>query len=366
VSTRVLSCIAVIALAVALVPAHAGAQLSAELDAAKARATKLESRITREEAQVRSMQGELRNLSIAVGREQGGLQQIRADLGTTQHRIDAARAKLGRYRDRIRSRVREMYEHGPLQMVGVVLGSQSLGQFVGRMTYAARLARQDQTVVFSMRRVRAELKDVQAQQRRLEHTRQTTLTSLQSRRDALTNAFARQQVLLADLAQARLEAMRLIDELRDKIDLGGLRRVAGHGMTITYGQWAREFLGAMGAPASRSNQVAVIAWEAAEGTQATWNPLATTFYMPGSTVYNSSGVRNYATKDQGIDASNATLKRPGHGYDAIVASLRKSGDAMDSARAINRSDWCRGCAGGTYVTGFVPAVEQYYDRYGGS
>jgi hypothetical protein len=160
--------------------------------------------------------------------------------------------------------------------------------------------------------------------------------------------------------------MQLIAEMQGRLDLGGLRRVAGHGMTITYGQWAREFLGAMGAPASRNNQVAVIAWEAAEGTQATWNPLATTYYMPGSTVYNGSGVRNYATKGQGIEASNATLGRPGHGYDAIRASLKHSADAMDSARAISRSDWCRGCAGGTYVTGFVPAVEQYYDRYGGS
>jgi peptidoglycan hydrolase CwlO-like protein len=354
-----------VACAAALLPRPAVAQLSAELEAAKAHATRLENRITREENQVRSMQTQLRNLAIAVGREQGGLEQVRSDLSATKERIVETKAKMHGYRASIRSRVRAMYERGPLQLIGVVLGSQSVGQFIGRMTYASRLAQHDQNLVFKMRRVRAELDDIQAQQRRLERQQQTKVSTLRSQRNALTSAFARQQIVLADLAAARVEAMRLVASLQDRLDLGGLRRVAGHGMTITYGEWARTFLGAMGASASRNNQVAVIAWEAAEGTQATWNPLATTFYMPGSTTYNSSGVRNYATKGQGVEASNQTLKRPGHGYDSIVAGLRQSADAMETARAINRSDWCRGCAGGSYVTGFVPAVEQYYDRYGG-
>ena len=38
---------------------------------------------------------------------------------------------------------------------------------------------------------------------------------------------------------------------------------------------------------------------------------------------------------------------------------------MDTGRAINQSDWCSGCAGGSYVVGYIPAVEQYYDRYAG-
>jgi len=36
---------------------------------------------------------------------------------------------------------------------------------------------------------------------------------------------------------------------------------------------------------------------------------------------------------------------------------------MTSARAINASDWCRGCAGGTYVIGMIPKVEANYRTY---
>jgi peptidoglycan hydrolase CwlO-like protein len=351
--------------AAALLAHPASAQLSGELEAARRRATRLEDRITREENQVRSMQSELRTLAIAVGREQGGLEQIQSDLSATKKRIANTKAKLDGYRARIRSSVRAMYQQGPLQLIGVVLGSESVGEFVGRMSYASRLAQHDQNLVFRMRRIRAELADIEAQQRALERSQRSKVTTLRSRRVALTDAFVRQQIVLADLARARAEAIQLIADLQDRLDLGGLRRVAGHGMTITYGEWARTFLGAIDARASRNNQVAVIAWEAAEGTQATWNPLATTYSMPGATTYNSSGVRNYATKGQGIEASHLTLKRPNHGYDAIVAGLRQGAEAMETARAINRSDWCRGCAGGSYVTGLVPAVEQYYDRYGG-
>lgn len=136
-------------------------------------------------------------------------------------------------------------------------------------------------------------------------------------------------------------------------------------MTIGYGAWASAFLTALGAPTSRGNLVAVVAWEAAEGTLATWNPLATTYFMPGATVYNSHGVKNYTSKEQGIEASVLTLKRPGHGYEAIVASLRAGAEAMETGRAINRSDWCGGCASGTYVLGFIPAVEENYGRYAG-
>jgi hypothetical protein len=58
-----------------------------------------------------------------------------------------------------------------------------------------------------------------------------------------------------------------------------------------------------------------------------------------------------------------TLRLPNRGYEPIIASLRASADAMETGWAINRSLWCRGCAGGSYVVGFIPAVEQYYDRY---
>jgi hypothetical protein len=111
--------------------------------------------------------------------------------------------------------------------------------------------------------------------------------------------------------------------------------------------------------------VALVSWQVAEFTQAAWNPLATTYPMHGSTRYNGSGVRNYISLGQGLDATRLTIRggMSSYGYGRIVSSLSACADAMTTARAINASAWCRGCAGGTYVTGMVPKVEADYSTY---
>ncbi len=363
--TRVTWVAGLLLLLAGLVP-PASAHLAGDLEIAKRRVGELEARIIREEASVRSLQSQLRSLSVQMGREQGGLDQVRRDLATTNAKVDETKRKLQLLRDRLRTRAREVYMRGPLDLVGVLLGSESFSDFIGRIGYATRMAHHDGELVFAARVTQVELRTQQAHQERLEQEQRSKVAATRSRQNAATNLFAKQMAVMAELAQFRAEAMHLVDEIAGRLASGevdSLRRVAGHGMTISYGAWAQSFLTALGAPTSRGNMVAVIAWEAAEGTMASWNPLATTIAMPGNTVYNSHGVKNYASLEQGIEASIMTLGRPGHGYDAIVASLKAGAEAMETARAINRSDWCRGCAGGTYVVGFVPAVERYYERY---
>jgi peptidoglycan hydrolase CwlO-like protein len=345
----------------------ASAQTSGDVAAAQRRVNELEARISQEQSSARALQTELRGLASTVGRELGGLERIRGDLATTNKQAADAKARIAELRAKIRSRIRDVYKRGPLSVIGVFLDAKSIGQFVLRASYAARLAQRDSQVLFETRVAEAKLRAIQARQARLEREQTTRVSTLRSRQNALTDTFARQQAVLARLAHSRAEALQLVATLASKLGSGlaGLRRVAGQGMTVSYGEWAQSLLSSVGAPVVRSNLVAVVAWEASEGTMATWNPLATTYAMPGASVYNSSGVRNYLSKGQGIDATIATLHRPGHGYDAILASLKSGREAMKTGRAINASDWCRGCAGGSYVVGFIPAVERYYERYAG-
>ena len=121
----------------------------------------------------------------------------------------------------------------------------------------------------------------------------------------------------------------------------------------------------MGVSGCHSNMVAVVSWQVAEFTQAAWNPLATTYPMAGSTLYNSAGVRNYVSAGQGLEATRLTIRggMTQYGYGRIVSSLSACADPMTTARAINASSWCRGCAGGTYVVGMVPKVEANYSTY---
>ena len=49
------------------------------------------------------------------------------------------------------------------------------------------------------------------------------------------------------------------------------------------------------------------AWATAEGGTAKWNPLNTTYYLPGCTNYNTSGVKNYVRPTEGCCATVLTL-----------------------------------------------------------
>src|SRR3954452_10425818 len=102
-----------------------------------------------------------------------------------------------------------------------------------------------------------------------------------------------------------------MDGAEDKVAAGAVQAVArafqgGH--NISYGVWAEACLQVMGAPRCHANLVVTISWQAQEGTQAAWNPLATTHRMDGSTDFNSVGVQNYRTLAQGLQATKETIE----------------------------------------------------------
>ena len=106
-------------------------------------------------------------------------------------------------------------------------------------------------------------------------------------------------------------------------------------------QWARDFLTKLNMPITNDNVRAVSAWEQAEGTNASFNPLATTQGgFAGETQFNSVGVKNYATYQNGIDA-NAHALMNGR-YTNILDALRAGNNADAVAQAIKNSPWGTG------------------------
>ena len=184
--------------------------------------------------------------------------------------------------------------------------------------------------------------------------------------DTLDSAFSAEQRALASVATARLRVHALVRKLHQHLtrrEIAAASVCPGIGVPVTYGRWAAKFLRALGAPVTRNNLVVMVAWQSAEGTMASWNPLATTYPMPGATDFNSVGVKNYTSLVQGIKAIILTLGSPNYGYEAVMADLRASADPVVTAEAINASSWCHGCSGGQYVLDLVPAVEQYYASF---
>jgi hypothetical protein len=104
----------------------------------------------------------------------------------------------------------------------------------------------------------------------------------------------------------------------------------------------------------------IVAWETAESTSARFNPLATTFVVPGGTVTPTSRVQSYGSFAQGVDATRHTfLSEMGYyNYASVVDDLLSCATADVTAAAIRDSYWCRGCAKGYYVINQLPAVRQ--------
>lgn len=106
-------------------------------------------------------------------------------------------------------------------------------------------------------------------------------------------------------------------------------------------QWAKDFLTRLNAPITSENVRAITAWEQAEGTRASYNPLATTQGgFAGETNFNSVGVKNYVSYADGLDA-NVKVINNGR-YANILAALQQGNDANAVARAIADSPWGTG------------------------
>jgi hypothetical protein len=103
--------------------------------------------------------------------------------------------------------------------------------------------------------------------------------------------------------------------------------------------WAHDWLVVAGFPTSSPNLRVVVAWEYAEsgGGGGMWNPLNTTQPWPNSTNANSVGVKNYASRADGLGA-NAHVIHNGL-YGPVVAAFDRGTDAAATVAAIVTSPW---------------------------
>lgn len=117
-------------------------------------------------------------------------------------------------------------------------------------------------------------------------------------------------------------------------------------MSVTREQFAVALLKAIDAPNTLRNRQALVSWQRAEGSEARFNPLATTQEWAGSSNFNSVGVKNYASLEDGIAATAKTLNygadRGLYGYKPIRRRLRKGRWAYWILRAVELSAWGTG------------------------
>jgi hypothetical protein len=111
---------------------------------------------------------------------------------------------------------------------------------------------------------------------------------------------------------------------------------------VTRGEWVNTFLIERKCRGTPENMLAVLTWIRSENggnapVGATWNPLNTTLSLPPQSNYNSIGVKNYETFEQGILANSRTLAL-GY-YPEIRRALEAGDDARRTIAAIHASPW---------------------------
>jgi cell wall-associated NlpC family hydrolase len=117
-------------------------------------------------------------------------------------------------------------------------------------------------------------------------------------------------------------------------------------------RWSIDLAQRLGNAAPSAEMVALLdAWQQAEGGDAAYNPLNTTQNMPDATCYNADPcVKNYASYEDGMAATIATLQGGHAGYADIVAGIQTN-DPQRVVDGIAASPWGSSAALITQVYG---------------
>lgn len=131
-----------------------------------------------------------------------------------------------------------------------------------------------------------------------------------------------------------------LGKLVDKVNLEGLADQ----------NFYAKLLENLGAPVSEENLKFLYAWRQSEGKAGKFNPFNTTWDLPGSTNFNSVGVKNYQTLADGMIATIKTLKNGR--YNCIVDGLKNDIGADKIAKCESLKTWGTGDLVGKVVASY--------------
>lgn len=329
------------------------------LEEARSRLAALEQHITREQSAIDAAHVQLDALGAKMADLQATHGETQVRLLSTERALSDVNLRYRELQDRLNAVAVTAFQWGPMAPFAVALGADSLGDLADRLQYFDSIASANVETADAVAAHAAHLASVRADLSAVSKQQATLELKLRTSRAELEAALLAQNDQLAQLFDARTEAAQLVRRLGITAD----PNVTGAG--VSFGRWAELLLSRLGAPICQDNLIAVVAWESAEGTAAAYNPLATTHDFPGATDFNTVGVKNYPSLGDGIKATIDTLVlgSPTYGYGGVLASLSTCAPAESTGAAINASSWCRGCAGGLYVTNVVPLVRADYERF---
>jgi hypothetical protein len=346
------------------------------------------------DSRLRRARAELAELTRRIAEQAAAESGLEAQVAATDRRIESAERALGlvlgkrlqvrdelqtarvAYADaltRLHDAVVDAFMASPggttdADVLGAFLDASSFGDLQDRLAFGDAIVAERERSAMELARAQALL---DARARALEGAlaaQRATVEALRQASEERVAALAAERAAAQELGATRDRIVALMGRLKERLepaDVGAVARSFQGEDHVPYGDWADLLLKVLGAPTCHENQVLVVAWQVQEFTQAAWNPLATTHRMAGSTSFNSVGVQNFVSLEQGLQATKETIDNGWdvYRYGAIVRSLRACSNALTTARAIAASSWCPGCLDGNYVVGVVPKVEADFETY---
>ncbi|HUL86286.1 MAG TPA: hypothetical protein VLX89_12315, partial [Actinomycetota bacterium] len=284
-------------LTAALAPGAFGSS-SSRLEQAQSQLRALTERIRSQAASLESLREQAAEASARYERTDRALGLLLQARISLRDRIDAVQLA---YRDaeaRLHDAAVETFMDSPgglpgAQTLDMVLGANSIGEIGDRLAFGDAVADAQAQIAGELLVAQARLRDHAHDVDSLLAARRTMLDELAAARRERTDALAAEQAAWTRLDATRARLVHLIASLQQELKGESVASVASafQGADhVSYGSWADLLLRILGAPTCHDNEVVVVAWQVQEFTQASWNPLATTHGMTGSTDFNSVGV----------------------------------------------------------------------------
>jgi peptidoglycan hydrolase CwlO-like protein len=286
----------------------------------------------RARAEMKRLQGRLQDLSARYDAARARLDELNRDLTRTRLELTSAETALEAQRALVAQRLAAIYKTGEPTMLDVIAGFSGFAELQSGLSVLRRIAQSDQAEEFKLEQMTKSAKDLAAA---LDEQRAEALeveSEIDDQRADVAATLDERRLLLEGLTE------RLEQALAAGLPASLMKAPPGGHTPVT---WAKALLAALQMPQTTDNMAAIFAWEMAEGghwyNSAHYNPLNTTWRMPGATSMNSVGVKAYLSWAQGFAATVNTFHNGL--YEGILAALRAGNDSQAVADAVAASPW---------------------------
>ncbi len=193
---RILSCFLVVVMVVVFIPMYVYADLSSELQEITEQMEQVSDDMAELEASLEEQLAELEEIEAEIAAKEAEVAAKEAEIQAAEEELEQTKAYIEEREEALGLRLRTMYKNGSVGYLDVILGSESLSDFLSNLSMIQRLYQSDQETVAELKEQQALL---EAQYRELEEQQK----ALEEEKEALMEKEAE--------AQAKREAMQ--DEL---------------------------------------------------------------------------------------------------------------------------------------------------------